>query len=351
MIIYFVCLIIVVLALLYAEKIINIERLKINKSYLYWGICLILGLVSACRYNVGMDYQTYTRIYTDSSINVKEIGYQLINNISHFFGFSAQFTIACYSFVTIFLAFKFIQENSKKPFFSVLIFYAFSPFFLQSMNVIRQMLAIFIFAYSIKFIQNRDIKKYFFVIILGSLFAHQTILCTIPLYFILGREFDKKYMLLFSIIFLCSGPFVLMILKMTPYSYYLTLNASHNGFNIISLTFISEFLLSCFVYYMIRKEKLAIEYKNMSFLLMIFCIFLLINYNSIIGKLLERIMWYFLPVLLIAVPFVCEFNKKHEKIYMFLFCTFFILMFSMSIILKGTANQIVPYQLFFWKKI
>lgn len=347
MYIYFICLILVFLAFLYEEKILFLKNLRFNDNYLFWFIALILGIISACRYNVGMDYQTYVTIYMDSSITVKEIGFNLINNFSHICGFTAQFTIACYSFATIYFAFRFIQDHSKRPFLSVLIFYAFSPFFLQSLNVVRQMLAVFIMAYSLKFIINKKIIAYFFTIICGSFFAHQTILIALPFYFIFNMNLTKRMKLIFTLFSIFSGPLILKILEISPYSFYIEMINSQGITNILSVTFILELLLSIFTYFKIKKYKISMVYKNMSFVLMCFCIFLIVNSNSIVGVLLERIMWYFLPIILITIPYICDSNEKFKNQYKIVFCSTFIILFSMSIIINGVANKIVPYQTFF----
>lgn len=54
-------------------------------------------------------------------------------------------------------------------------------------NRIRQYLAISIFLYSFKFIENKNLKKYLLMIFIGSLF-HKIILFCLPLYFILNLK-------------------------------------------------------------------------------------------------------------------------------------------------------------------
>ncbi|NCC70879.1 EpsG family protein [bacterium] len=347
MYIYFICLAIIFTAFLFEEKAFFLKKKNFNKAYLFWGISLLLTLVSALRFNVGMDYETYLRIYSDASISVHEYGFQLINSFSKMCGFPAQFTIACFSVATIFFAFKFIKDTSKRPFFSILIFYTFSPFFLQSLNVMRQMLAVFIFAYSLKFIKEEKMIIYFLFIICGAFFAHQTILITLPLYFILNKNIDNKIHILLILFTIFSGPIVLKIIQFTPYSYYIDMVNSQGVHNMLSITFMIELLLSYIIVFKVKGINTPRVYKNMCFILMYFSSFIFLNSSSIIGILLERILWYFLPIIIIYIPTICDNETKYKWQYTFFFCAIFISLFSLSIIINGTANKIVPYQSIF----
>lgn len=346
MTIYFICLFIIssIFVLTSLIKLNDVVKQKKIEYFLLCSIGVLLAIISAIRYNVGTDYTTYLKIYNDTITTVKEPGYMLINFVARFLNLSAQFPIACYSVATIYFAIKFIMDNSKKPILSILIFYTFTPFFLQTMNVIRQELAIFMFAYAIKFIKESDIKRYFLTIIIAGLFAHLTVLLTIPLYFFLNLDLSKKIRVIMFGVFLIIGPIVFSLLKYTPYAFYLNYAKNQDS---ISPVFVVSILLSLFLYIKTYKISESIEFKNLCFIYLCFSGLSLINYNNILFTLLERILWYFLPSILVLVPLYCYKSEKYKKIKIGIFCTLFIGIFIMSIYINGESNNIVPYQIFF----
>lgn len=87
-------------------------------------------------------------------------------------------------------------------------------FTVQSINLMRNVIAIAFFLYSIRYIYSKNIWKYIAINAIGVLF-HKTALIFIPLYFVLGHRFSIKTLIL---IFTCA--YIVMICQFSIISEY-----------------------------------------------------------------------------------------------------------------------------------
>ena len=121
-----------------------------------------------------------------------------------------------------------------------------SVFIMFDMGVIRQGIAITFMLFSVKYIINRDFKKFLIVILCGALF-HITILVTIPLYFLNYIEFDRKVIYRASFVALLFSIFkvttiIFRLLSKLPLgtisyklNYYLNSNQSNLTMSLIKI--------------------------------------------------------------------------------------------------------------------
>ena len=93
------------------------------------------------------------------------------------------------------LAFK---KYLKNPILGFAIFFAISGLSME-FNLLRNMKSIMLFLISLKFVQEKSFGKYFIFNMIGYLF-HQTSLLYIPLYFVLGRNWNRKFIILLFIL-------------------------------------------------------------------------------------------------------------------------------------------------------
>lgn len=348
MAVYFIGLFIVFAnSILTYQKRIRVHDYRTFEKF-YWFTCIYLCVIAAIRYDVGQDYGAYLEIFYGSEMTVREPGYRLINTISSWLGFSGQFTIALYGIMTVVFAFLFIRNNSKFPVISVYIYFCFSAFYLQSLNIIRQALAIYIFYYSIKYIKERKFVKYILTILIGALFGHLTILVTIPLYFIISRKYTWKFKIIVVVIISLSAKLVQTLLLYTPYGFYFQFgNAGKN----VSFTFILETILCLFFFLQAKKmEEENIEFYNMNFVLLCFTGMTVLNLNSALAQYLERVMYYFVPAQLILIPEYL-YATKRKDIKIFAIIIIFAIFFFYTVVLRGEVNNLVPYQVFWGKNL
>ena len=113
----------------------------------------------------------------------------------------------------------------KYPAFCILIFIT-SRAFLQEANIVRQTMAISIFAYALKYIESRDFKRYALWVLLAST-LHTSIFLTLPLYLLVFVKNEKHERLCFfgllglwllSLFFAHSNLFLNINLDATTYS-------------------------------------------------------------------------------------------------------------------------------------
>lgn len=274
--IYFSILILLILCE-YINILTNHKYKYLSSMYLVV-IGSILFLLAAFRDGIGYDYENYRRIFSlitidkvpQGSSNV-EWGFYLLNVISY------SFTIVIFisALIAIPMKIKLICEYSEDGLLSLIMYFT-SVFIMFDMGVIRQGIAITFMLFSVKYIINRDFKKFLLVILCGSLF-HITILVTIPLYFLSYMEFDRKVIYVASFIALLFSMFkvttiIFRLLSMLPLgtisyklNYYLNSNQSNLTMSLIKRII---FLVLFVEFFKVKniKDKKALVFLNGYFL-------------------------------------------------------------------------------------
>ncbi len=158
---------------------------------------LFFTLVFGLRYGVGVDYNNYVNIYEDtvyySSIvdilqNERyEAGFSILLFICHYFNFPVYILFSLIAFLQIFLIYKTFKNERN------ILLYIYATMFLTAigmtsfMNIIRHMLAFCFFIYSLLYIRDNKLIKYWICCVLALAFHHSALLL-FPLYFIWIRH-------------------------------------------------------------------------------------------------------------------------------------------------------------------
>lgn len=208
------------------------ERKKIGRNSFLVFCFIPMFLISALRYNIGVDYPTYIKAFkiaSEITISLNNLfdwlqpGFVVLCKVvSFFFGQNFIILFAIIAFFTLFFWFKAISQNSPDPFLSIYILIC-SCIYYQSFNQMRQMLAVAILTYSVRFILKRDILRFFICIAIATSF-HFSAVVFIFAYFISELELNKKTLLLY-IIFAFVGIkafdlIVTAVTNYTPYGFY-----------------------------------------------------------------------------------------------------------------------------------
>lgn len=186
--------------LTYLLSFLDLSNVKYkHKQMLFLFIAFILILFAGLRYEIGFDYFSYFRIFTDSH-NLNNIfshgiepGFYLLNWFFNLFFNNFYFLIFFIALVTIVLKVNFINKYSIYIFIPLFYYYALD-FLPREMGQIRHALAISILLFSIKYIFEEDFLKFIFLIIIATS-IHYTSLIFIPAYFFNKIKLDKKKML------------------------------------------------------------------------------------------------------------------------------------------------------------
>lgn len=199
-------------------------------------------------------------------------------------------------------------------------------------NGIRQYLAISIFLYSFKFIENKNFKKYLLMIFIGSLF-HKTILFCLPLYFILNLKlkFLQKAVLIFiSLLLTLYLNKILIILK---YGHYLNKTYYVTTSYIVLIIFL---ILSIYIM-LFNKKILNKQQQNLNFVSIILTLLIIINQkiNPSINQIFQRMGMYIFFFYIVFIPNVVEsFNKEQGRILKALFFISISILYLKTFLLK-----------------
>lgn len=152
---------------------------------------VLFTVVSAVRFQVGHDFNSYGGIYTDMAfLDITELsesrlekGFMIPLYILSL-GFESYYTVFIYTSILIYFSvFAMILKNSSKPWISVCAFLCFGIFF-NSLCFLRQFIAAIIVAYAIKYVGGKDYFRFIVLIIAASSF-HWSALIMAALYFFL----------------------------------------------------------------------------------------------------------------------------------------------------------------------
>ena len=288
-----------------------------------------LFLLSALRFDVGPDYETYVYIYKNIVAGRIDITYD-----KYFFGYlSTLFSsldrgyvlvFAVYSFLTLFFVFKVILE--RKIFLWGIIVFCFVGFYLDSLDRIRQVLAVAIFLYSIKFIEKKEPLRYFIAIIIASFF-HLSALMLMPVYFYNRFKFEPLTLIigLFGLLVLYLSGFTTeiqaLIYNNIPYYNEIYGNSQfahlQGGFG-TGLGFVFHIFLIMFSIYNLKDNYIL---RNLLFTAGLLMIIAPGNLN------IMRFGQYFYISLIIALTLAIKSLKKEYSYNLLYKCLFFCLLF------------------------
>ena len=345
----------IVFVLLYKAR----QELELNKSkekYDNYNFIAFMSmfLVSALRnYTVGTDSEMYMNIfrkintYTLDSSPI-EIGYFFLNKILSFInifgGYQIIFIIT--SFIILFLIAKGIIKNSKRYELSVFLFIT-MYFYYNSFNQIRQYIAIAIMFYAIKYIFEKDFKKYAICAAIAFTF-HQSSIIMIPFYFILQMDLsDKivKIVLGLSVVgYLILDKVLLVVFSLIPrYQKYAQGELSSlltEGSNIVHAIII--LVLFIFVYKF--KDKLvSIDKRNNIYINAI----LFATAFQILGTktvLFSRIVYYFSIYAILLIPSIVDIfeGEDKQKAYLAIMAIYFVIC---NVLLLLNQSEVLPYMI------
>lgn len=312
-----------------------------------------LFLVSGLRYKVGQDYSnTYVSTFYEILHGYQtraDFGFALLNKIIIFFGGGAQWVFIICSFVISFAVCKSIDDADSNKALSYFI-YICGTFFFFSLNGMRQSVAIALFYYSLKYVRNKHPLNYFIINGIGALF-HTSGLIFLPLYFVIGKDFDRKKKIILLIILAIAVPSITAILSnfllSTRYAMYIS-NGAYQALSALNLSSILNiFLWICYEYLIPEKNGKDIIYSNVHYLGIISTIFL----TSL--PLMIRIFMMFRYVEFLSVPNLYKHIKIKFKIgsntRLLLKCCIYILYFIYFVysVLIMNGNNVLPYHTIF----
>ena len=359
----------------------NNEDNKVKKNV--YRICIIVPffLISGLRYKVGTDYMfryvpNYLTILHGGNVESLEILFRILIKLAILLNSDYATLFILSSAIITGLFFTSIFKNSKNIIISTIIFFA-GSFFFESMNLVRQFIAMSILFLSYKFLLKKDKKIYWLISVFIAALFH-----TMSLIFLITILLDKKVikfkflivLILLTLIF--SNLLMYLIanissmannVNITKYAHYVERSGDLPLSGIIVETIV--YLYIYIMYINLKRNKIDIE-KEAIFLVNMQSMTLIFTILNINLDLFFRIALLFSMFQILSIPYFYEKNKECEwKIFDFkrkykinqkmmkiikkwnlIFCICLIVLLNsrmvFSNIIKG-ADEILPYQTIF----
>ena len=164
----------------------------------YITIVFIVGF----RDNVGVDFNGYRQNFNLNISNKYELGFRVVSDYFYNLGFedwTIFFFAAAITWYYILKSFKVFPKTLPWGLFFIFT----GGWFFSSLNGIRQIIAVSIFVYAFKYIQEKKLLKYLVYLLFASLF-HKSVLLMIPIYFFIEKLNFKSFF--WIILYLISYP-------------------------------------------------------------------------------------------------------------------------------------------------
>lgn len=315
-------------------------------------IFVILALFAGLRYKVGVDYDSYVELFSyladGYSYVVREpLFYYFVKGLDAIGG-TYQFIFLVFACFTQYFMYKAIKTNSVNFTLSTALYFTIVSFYLFTFNVVRQWLALPVFLYSIKFIVEKDGKRFLLYNVISALFFHISLLFLIPLYFVIGKEFSKWKKLLFIGLAVFAGLSIRTILAYTPYGGYLSATTVGAGSE-IDVKIYAFLLLAIGIEvfrYRFEGTRMRTILLNFNFVSILILIILLFQNVGVLILVIKRMHNYFLATYIFLLPLI--FQKVDEKLkgyFMTATCVILALLYLATVHFTGENIQIVPYQI------
>lgn len=248
-------------------------------------------------------------------------------------------------------------NNCEYKVFSLFLFLVFC-LYLQSFNQSRQIVALVIVLYSIKFLKEENFVKYFICILFAAIF-HESSIIFIPLYFLKNIKINKKIVfcyLILMLLFYFNNNLIYNIISYSKYKIYFTTqyNISNVSSSYINLIIRMFFLIFCLAFY----KRLNNDKKyNFCYHMIFICTILQIL--TIKFYFLGRITTYFYAFYIYILPkcinlFLEKFDKNGRKFILLLIIIMFVAYFlvyyfSSSGAVGSGYDHYGLYNMFYWK--
>ena len=348
-------LIILFIAYLAYQELNGVRLSKSGLLFALGGLCLFVGLGDMLggydRYIYGELFDNVADVINSGSPNFKdayifdlyssEFGYCWLNVIIGYITRNRYIFILLLTIIIYVNLYQILQKYAHNYAFALLIFMAFWFFF--TFTYLRQVLAATFAWYSIKYILNRDLKKFIAVMLLAFSF-HNSAIIFFPLYFVPIIKFKRDVIIYIAVVMFLLG---LSGLPSSLYEAYGEASGSlarahgYSGDSNARWAYLIEaFVILLFIfrnYDALFQSKLQTLMTNMA---IIFALILVFFYNSENGG---RLTWFYMIGVIVTLSNLALSNipNKSDKNYVLVMC----LVLYIRIVLAWSF-QLYPYKTF-----
>lgn len=250
---------------------------------------------------------SFPRLYVIDHYQTVETGYILFNRLIGCFTNNAQVLLMIIAFILCFSFAKFIYDNSVNPIWSTLLFMS-EGMYINSFNMMRQMLAISICINSFTLFKNGKKVWAIFIILIASLIHESAyfFIAFLLFYWMLGKvkSNKKKYFFLIPLLM----PIFIEVLGVISYQYSGYTRGSLYSVHIgrIALLWLIILIIAMRAYKYFRQNSSYIFY------FINYISFVVLQFMSILITGTARISYWFEPFVFLLVPLA--FNKSNKDI-------------------------------------
>ena len=144
-----------------------------NRRNIPVAVWMSLGLLivfSGLRYGVGIDFPAYWDLYRGNEYSQSEAGFRLLCGIFTRLGFGPQAMFLATSAIVVVFVYKAAVYYDKTHVCFAFFVFLFAGTFLESLNLVRQYVAIALFFWGSRYIVGRSPTKFLLVVLAASLF-------------------------------------------------------------------------------------------------------------------------------------------------------------------------------------
>lgn len=335
------------------------KRLRNSNPFLFFSL-LILSLFVGCSDMLGgYDRYIYGEVFDfisdlrneghaiPNTFFASEMGYVVLNYLISFLTSNRYIFILTYTLVIYFLLYLSFKEYMTDYPLAIVMFLAMMFFF--TFTYLREVMAVMIAWMSIKYIYNRKLLKFIFVILLAMSF-HNSAIVLMPMYFIPIVRFNKRTVIVFMTILFLMGISPVPRILATAFTGLIGSGGQRMGqydpseesaLGGIRIDYVLEAVFFLYIilmnYNSISTDKKKIVLQNTA---IIFCGILLFFVRSSEGG---RLSWYYVVGIIATICNILDFVKKSNLLFIMktlCFLLFFRIVFYWGILLY-------PYKTFF----
>lgn len=317
-------------------------------KYIYWGSLFFLSIIAGFRdVNIGADTHNYALMF--SMIPVQslhwastEVGWQVLNRIVFYSGMDFHLFCWVVALLTLGLLGIVAKKVSINPQLSIFFYYSMYAY-LNSFNIMRQLLAISIVIVAYMYLMKEK-RFYFILMILLASTVHASALVVLPVYFVRKFEVNAEmvvYILLLT--FILGG-----ILTDSVFSFFSGGYSSYSSTyrdNLASAAIMTAMLNIIFFYL----YKSAGEHIRGSLAMTVFFIAIIVNNLTFRLLLGARIILYFTIIQIFLFPLFFKNEVKADRTIIRLIIIIYIGIVFFKILVLGNEGiySLYPYKTVF----
>ena len=339
----------------------SIKNRNKNIRYLAASLTVLIpALFAGFRYQIGTDYLAYVAVFNKIKTGIStrmEPGYYLLNKVTALLGGNVQVVFFLISLIMMVFIYLSLKNYSKHLSVGLGILVFMLTFYQPSFNIVRQITAIAIILYSLKYIEQKMFIKYLLCILVAASF-HLTAIVMLPFYFISSvLQWENKFYLviLILLVFIAAinyNKILIPIIKiLVPpdktyrYMSYMQKHGSVEG-NLL-LAFLKYLPYIATSLYVILKEKEKTR-KKLGIYFSVFLLGIVLRYTIYFASdYAYRMAYNLLITQVIVIPYVYrQFMNENKKIISFGLIAVVVFLWWHSFVYTG-YHQTVPYQWIF----